>query len=178
MFASFFVLQFSCYPSRLTFLLHESTSFRIPSNESLLAGGELLVFDYLKISWFCLDYFLKFFFFNVDHFFKKSLLNLLQYCFCCLSSSFLTTRHVGSQLPEGNQTGTPYNGRRNFNHRTTREVPWLDFLNNFVRYNSHTIKFTHFKYRIQRLLVYSPVQQLSQLNLRINLSAQRKTPHP
>ena len=62
MFASFFVLQFSCYPSRLTFLLHESTSFRIPSNESLLAGGELLVFDYLKISWFCLDYFLKFFF--------------------------------------------------------------------------------------------------------------------
>ena len=61
MFASFFDLQFSCYPSRLTFLLHESTSFRIPSNESLLAGGELFVFDYLKISWFCLDYFLKIF---------------------------------------------------------------------------------------------------------------------
>ena len=28
----------------------------------------------------------------------KSLLNLLQYCFCCLSSDFLTMRHEESQL--------------------------------------------------------------------------------
>ena len=30
--------------------------------------------------------------------FLKSLLNLLQYCFCCLCSSFLAIRHVGSLL--------------------------------------------------------------------------------
>lgn len=36
------------------------------------------------------------FFFDVDYF-KKSLLNLLQYCFCCiLYFGFLIARHVGS----------------------------------------------------------------------------------
>ena len=34
---------------------------------------------------------------DMEHF-LKSLLNLLQYCFCCSCSGFLAMRHVGSQL--------------------------------------------------------------------------------
>lgn len=34
-------------------------------------------------------------------FFKKSLLNLSQYCFYCLSSGFLAPRHMESSLPCG-----------------------------------------------------------------------------
>ena len=41
-----------------------------------------------------LSFFLKTFF-DVDHFFLKSLLNLLQYCFCFMFW-FLARRHVGS----------------------------------------------------------------------------------
>ena len=38
------------------------------------------------------------FFLDVDHFFFKFLLNLLQY-FCCLFFVCLALRHVGAQLP-------------------------------------------------------------------------------
>ena len=38
--------------------------------------------------------------------FSKSLLQLLQYCFCCFCSGFLAVRHKGSSLPD--QGGNPY----------------------------------------------------------------------
>ena len=36
---------------------------------------------------------------TVPQYFLKSLLNLLQHCFCCLCSGFFGLRNVGSQLP-------------------------------------------------------------------------------
>ena len=67
-----------------------------------------------------------------------------------------------SQLPDGGANPYPLHWKAKFYPLDHQGSPWLDFLNNnFVRCNSHTIKFSHFKCRIQRLLVYSPVQQLS-----------------
>ena len=48
-----------------------------------------------KLSQMCCNFFFLRFFFDADHF-LKSLLNLLQYCFCVMFFGFLATRHVGS----------------------------------------------------------------------------------
>ena len=61
---------------------------------------------------------------DVDHF-LKSLLNLLQYCFCFMFW-FLATRHVGSQLLDQGSTRAPCTGRQSLNHWITREV--ADFI--------------------------------------------------
>ena len=83
-------------------------------------------------------------FFDVDYF-LKSLLNLLQYCFCCLCSGFVAGRHVTTccyhMLPHATTcyhmhvttccqnrdwTCNPCIGRWSLNHWITREVcPWL-----------------------------------------------------
>ena len=54
--------------------------------------------------------------------FIKSLLNLLQHCFC-LTFWVLAKRHVGSLGLTRYWTQTPYTGRQSFNHGTAKEVP-------------------------------------------------------
>ena len=58
---------------------------------------------------------------DVGHF-KKSLLNLLQHCFCFI---FWVFAMWDLNSPTRDQTCTPCSGRQNFNHRTTREVALL-----------------------------------------------------
>ena len=55
--------------------------------------------------------------------FLKSVLNLLQYCFCCLCSGFVASWHVGSQLPDQGSNPHPLHWKVKSNHWTTREVP-------------------------------------------------------
>ena len=56
-------------------------------------------------------------------FFKKSLLNLMQYCFCFFF--FLSERDVWSELWTRDGTRTPGSGSQSPNHQTTGEVPLL-----------------------------------------------------
>ena len=82
------------------------------------------------------NHFFKIICFDVDHFW--SLLNLFQYCFCCLCFGFMAMLHVGSNH-------TSCIGRWSLNHCTAREVPnnyswekicstfWV-FLNNGSRF--------------------------------------------
>ena len=60
-------------------------------------------------------------FFNVDNYFK-SLLNLLQYFFCCLCPGF-GCEAVGSSRPSQGWNPQPRTGRRSLNDWTTMEVP-------------------------------------------------------
>ena len=59
-------------------------------------------------------------------FFKKSLLNLLQYCFCfmfvCLFVCFWPRGIWDLSSPNKDQTHNPFIGRRGLNHWTAREV--------------------------------------------------------
>ena len=58
--------------------------------------------------------------FQFFFFFLKSLLNLLQYCFCFMFWFF------GCKAP-GDWTPVPCIGRRSLNHWTTREIPSISF---------------------------------------------------
>ena len=53
----------------------------------------------------------------------KSLLNLLQYCFCFMCFDFLPARHVGSQLCGQGSSLYPFTWRWSLNHWIAREVP-------------------------------------------------------
>ena len=87
--------------------------------------------------------------------FLKSLLNLLQYCFCfmvCFCGVFffffLATRHEGSYFPDRGWTHTPCIGRKHLNLLTARK---------FLEYSTFTIKMRFFrgllsKYSIQYAL--------------------------
>ena len=55
--------------------------------------------------------------------FLKSLLNVLQYCFCFTVFGFLTTRCMGSQFPGQGLNDTPCIGRWSSNHWTAKELP-------------------------------------------------------
>ena len=57
-------------------------------------------------------------------FFFKSLLNLLQYCFCCLCSGFLAQDTWDLSSPIRTRTCTPWIERQSPNHWTTGEVPY------------------------------------------------------
>ena len=61
----------------------------------------------------------------------KSLLNLLQYCFCGLCFSFLITRYVRSYSPTRYWTHTLCIGRQILNHWTERKVPPISLINFF-----------------------------------------------
>ena len=67
-------------------------------------------------------FFSSFFFLRCGPF-LKSILNLLQYCFCFLCFGFLAERHVGFSLPDEGSTHTPALEGEVFNHWTAREVP-------------------------------------------------------
>ena len=70
-----------------------------------------------------------FFFFFWCGPFLKSLLNLLQYCFCFFYVLVFWPWgmwDLGSRTRD--QTRTPYIGRRSLNHWTAREVPILSYL--------------------------------------------------
>ena len=61
--------------------------------------------------------------------FLKSLLNLLQYCFCFMLCFFLAMKHSGILVPwSGIKPHTPCLGRWSLNHWTTKEIPNLWFL--------------------------------------------------
>ena len=61
------------------------------------------------------------FFFFWCGLFLRSLLNLLQYCICCLCSGFLALRHLSSLTRD--QNCIPYIRRWSLNHWTTGEAP-------------------------------------------------------
>ena len=74
----------------------------------------------------CMTYVGCCFFFKIAFWcrsFLKSILNLLQYCFCCLCSGFVASRHVGSQGPDQGSNPHPLHWQVKSNHWTTREVP-------------------------------------------------------
>ena len=64
-----------------------------------------------------------FFFFDVDLYFLKSLLNLLQYCFCFMFWCFWPRGMWDLSSPTRDRTRRPCIGRRSLNHWTAREVP-------------------------------------------------------
>ena len=59
--------------------------------------------------------------------FLKSLLNLLQYCFCFLCFGSLAARQWDPSFQTRDGTCTACIGRRSLNQWTTREVPELTF---------------------------------------------------
>ena len=79
----------------------------------------------------CLHFFLSFFFFKiffgVDNYFLKTLLNLLQYCFCFTFWFIWPCDMWDLSSPTRNWTCTPCTGRQSLNHWTTREVPLSAF---------------------------------------------------
>ena len=82
-------------------------------------------------TFYSLPLFLKFFFFSCGPF-LKSLLNLLQYCFCFMFWFFGCDWPRGVQnlsSPTRDWTHTPCIGRQSLNHWTVREIPYsLPFL--------------------------------------------------
>ena len=59
--------------------------------------------------------------FDVDHF-LKSLLNLLEYCFCFMFGFFWPRGMEDLSSPNRDQTLTPYTGRQSLNYLIAREV--------------------------------------------------------
>ena len=60
----------------------------------------------------------------------KSLLNLLQYCFCCLCSGFVAKRHVGSWLPHQGSNPHPLYWKVKSNPWAAEKVPHMGILSN------------------------------------------------
>ena len=80
------------------------------------------------------SFFLRFFFFNVDHF--KILYWICYNIASVVCFGFLALRHMGSYFPNQGSNLNPCIGRWSLNHRTTREVPLLHFLKDtFARYS-------------------------------------------
>ena len=86
--------------------------------------------------WFLNCAMVSFYFFLEEIFFKiffpwcgpflKSLLNLLQYCFCCLRFGFLAARHVGSELPDQGSNPHPLHWKAKsqpLDHQESPSVP-------------------------------------------------------
>ena len=65
----------------------------------------------------------------LSFFFFKSLLNLLQYCFCFMFWFFWPRGMWDLSSPNRDWTRTPCIGRWSLNHWTAREVPLHSFLN-------------------------------------------------
>ena len=59
----------------------------------------------------CFFFFKDLFFFNIYSSFLKSLLNLVQHCFCFLNFGFLAMRHAGPQFPNQGLNLHPLHGK-------------------------------------------------------------------
>ena len=76
--------------------------------------------------------FFKDFFFDGEPFFK-SLLNLLQYCFCFMFFSFSPWGKWDLNSPSSNWTHIPCSGKQSLNHWAAREVPALFYFEQWVK---------------------------------------------
>ena len=87
----------------------------------------------------CLEVWNKFnFFFKMWTIFFKSLLNLLQYCFCFYVLVFWPQGMWDFSSPTRDRTCTPRVGRQSFNHWTAREIPQYFIIKPIYRSSSLT----------------------------------------
>jgi len=102
-----------------------------------------------------------FFFFFWCGPFLKSLLNLLQYCFCIMFSFFWPQGMWNLSCPIKDQTYTPCIGRRSLYHWTAREAPWVLILIHIpgfaMRLWTNLLIFLNFSFIMDKMREYAYV---------------------